>query len=171
MEAELVENKIQVLSFILDGACFGSEISNIQEVIEYRDVTKVPKTPDFMLGVINLRGRVIPVIDLRRYFDMTLADISVDTCIIIVDIKVDGELIPVGILADRVEEVVEYDMSDLQPPVKLGNKIDNRYIYGMLRSHDNLVVLLRIDMVFSDEELGGIVAEAGVDLAEENNAE
>lgn len=149
---------IQVLTFILDEDCFGAEISAIQEVIEYRKVTAVPRTPEFMLGVINLRGQVIPVVDLRRYFSLNIKPTSVDSCIIIIEIEIDGERSPIGLLADRVKEVVELSLDDVKPAPKLGNRIDYRFIYGVAEYEDTMVILLRMARIFSNEELQDVVS-------------
>ncbi|MCV2886441.1 chemotaxis protein CheW [Aestuariibacter sp. AA17] len=145
--------KLQVLSFFLDQDCFGAEISAIQEVIEYRPITRVPRSPDFMLGVINLRGQVIPVVDLRLYFSLNVSEPTVNTCIIIIDVKLSGESFALGLLADSVKEVVELDTSDIKPPPKLGNVIDNKFILGMVEYNKLLIILLSLARIFSDDEL------------------
>ena len=144
---------IQVLSFILDNERFGVEISGIQEVLEYRKVTPVPRTPEFMLGVINLRGKVIPVVDLRVHFSMLVAEPTVDTCIVIINVEIDGEETGLGILADRVQEVIEIRTTDISPPPKIGNRVDGQYIYGMARCDEHFIILLRLSRIFSSEEL------------------
>ncbi|WP_010321863.1 chemotaxis protein CheW [Marinobacterium stanieri] len=144
---------LQILSFVLDEEWFGVEISGIQEVLEYRNVTQVPRTPDFMLGVINLRGRVIPVVDLRRQFEMHLSAPTVDTCIVIIHVEVDGENTPLGILADRVHEVVEIDTADIKPPPRIGNRIKTAFISGIVRHDEHFIILLRLSKVFAPEEL------------------
>ncbi len=144
---------LQVLSFVLDGDHFAIGIDSIQEVIEYKNVTRVPRSPEFMQGVINLRGQVIPVVDLRILFSMAVADISLDTCIIIIDIDVDGEQCAIGIVADSVKEVVEFDVSAIQPAPKIGLSVDNRFIYGMVEQAENLLILLSIQQVFDAEDI------------------
>ncbi|HVL02498.1 MAG TPA: chemotaxis protein CheW [Dongiaceae bacterium] len=151
-------DKLQILSFVLDNDFFGMEISNIQEVLEYHKVTPVPRTPDYMLGVINLRGQVVPVIDLRRYFDMQTTDPTVDSCIIIVEMEIEAEKTAIGLLADRVKEVLELNSSDINPPPKLGNKIDNQFIYGVARHDNQFIILLKIHRIFSDNELADIAS-------------
>ncbi|MDF2178241.1 chemotaxis protein CheW [Aliiglaciecola sp. CAU 1673] len=150
---------IQILSFVLDGDWFGVEIGGIQEVLEYRTVTKVPRTPAFMLGVINLRGKVIPVVDLRRHFEMKTPEPTVDSCIIIIHVEIDGESTALGILADRVKEVLEIDMSNISPPPKIGSRVNSNFIYGMARHDDNFIILLRLARVFSSEELQRVMEQ------------
>lgn len=157
--------RLQILSFVLDGDSFGTEISCIQEVLEYRKITAVPRTPEFMLGVINLRGQVVPVIDLRQFFQMKVTEPTVDSCIIIVKIPVDGEDTALGILADRVKEVVEINVEDINPPPRLGNRIDGRYIYGMVHYDEQFVILLRLARIFSSHQLQEVIE--GTTLAKE----
>lgn len=144
---------LQVLSFVLGGDHFAIDIDGIQEVIEYKNVTRVPRSPEFMQGVINLRGRVIPVVDLRVLFAMTVTDISLDTCIIIIDVEVEGEPNAIGIVADSVKEVVEFDRSSIQSAPKIGLSVDNRFIYGMVEQSSNLLILLSIQQVFNAEDI------------------
>lgn len=144
---------IQILSFILANEWFGVEISGIQEVLEHRKVTPVPRTPEFMLGVINLRGKVVPVVDLRVHFSMAVTEPTVDTCIVIINVEIDGEETALGILADRVQEVIEIRTDDISPPPKIGNRVDSQYIYGMARCDEHFIILLRISRIFSSEEL------------------
>ncbi|EXJ12239.1 chemotaxis protein CheW [Nitrincola nitratireducens] len=148
--------KIQILSFVLDQERFGVEISNIQEVLEYRSVTPVPRTPTYMLGVINLRGQVVPVIDLRSYFNMQLAAPTVNSCIIIVDVKIEGEETSIGLLADSVQEVVELNVDDISPPPKIGSRIRSEFIYGMVKHDEYFIILLRVSRIFSQEDLTDI---------------
>lgn len=157
---------LQVLSFVLDGDHFAIGIDSIQEVIEYKNVTRVPRSPEFMQGVINLRGQVIPVVDLRVLFSMTVTDITLDTCIIIIDIEVDGEPNAIGIVADSVKEVVEFDVSSIQPAPKIGLSVDNRFIYGMVEQASNLLILLSIQQVFDAEDIQQLLEP--VDTAQPN---
>lgn len=149
--------RLQVLSFELDNDHFAIEIGIIQEVIEYRKVTRVPRCPDFMQGVINLRGQVIPVVDLRVYFGMFAKEPNLDTCIIIIDIQVGDEACAIGIIADSVQEVVEFDVSDIRPAPKIGLSVDNRFIYGMVEQDQNIMVLLSVQKVFNDDEIHELI--------------
>lgn len=153
---------LQVLSFELDNDHFAIEIGIIQEVIEYRKVTRVPRCPDFMQGVINLRGQVIPVVDLRVYFGMTAKAPDLDTCIIIIDINIDDEHCAIGIIADSVQEVVEFDVSEIRPAPKIGLSVDNRFIYGMVEQGQHIMVLLSVQKVFNADELHEMIDSSSV---------
>jgi len=151
------EAPMQLLIFLLDQEIYATDINQIQEVLEYRKITIVPKTPDFMLGVINLRGQVVPVVDLRQQFDMNIADISVDTCIVIVEVLVDGEKTAMGILADAVKEVIELDATQINPPPRIGSHIDTRFISGMGKLNDEFIVILNLPRVFSKEQIETLI--------------
>jgi len=151
---------LQVLSFMLDNEWFGVEISGIQEVLEFRQVTKVPRTPDFMLGVINLRGKVIPVVDLGKHFDMPAKPPTLDTCIIIIHVDIDGESTPLGIMADEVKEVVDIAIKDISPPPRIGNRINSAFIYGMAKHDDAFLILLKLSRIFSADELSKVAVQA-----------
>lgn len=151
------QEPLQLLTFLLDEEVYGTDISQIQEVLEYRKVTPVPRTPDFMLGVINLRGNVVPVVDLRRQFEMHLRDITVDTCIVIVDVMVDGEKTPMGILADAVREVITLGVGQISPPPRIGSRIDTRFISGMGKHDGEFIVILNLPRVFSQDEMEDLI--------------
>lgn len=155
-EPERIE-RLQVLSFELDNDHFAIEIGIIQEVIEYRKVTRVPRSPEFMQGVINLRGQVIPVVDLRVYFGMSTKEANLDTCIIIIDIEVDNEACAIGIVADSVQEVVEFDVTEIRPAPKIGLSVDNRFIYGMVEQDKNIMVLLSVQKVFNEDQIHELI--------------
>jgi purine-binding chemotaxis protein CheW len=147
------QKPLQLLTFLLDKEVYGTDISLIQEVLEYRKVTPVPRTPNFMLGVINLRGNVVPVADLRQQFDMNIIDTTVDTCIVIVDVTVDGERTPMGILVDAVKEVISLGPGEISPPPRIGSRIDTRFISGMGRRDEEFIVILNLPRVFSKNQL------------------
>ncbi len=150
----------QYLTFTLDGEVFALEIAKVREVLEYGTVTRVPRTPEFMRGVINLRGNVVPVVDLRRKFDMGETEPTVDTCSVITEVEIDGETTLLGALADSVQEVIELEAGQIEPPPRMGTRLDTGFIRGMGRRGDEFVIILDIDRVFSAEELAA-VAEAG----------
>ncbi|RUO42444.1 chemotaxis protein CheW [Idiomarina aquatica] len=158
-ENEITVDSLKILTFVLDDELFAIEISGIQEVLEFKGATKVPKTPPFMLGVINLRGKVIPIVDLREQFELGKKPRTVDTCVIIVQVTIDGEETPLGILADAVKEVLEVPMSEINPPPRIGNKINSAYIFGMAKIEEEFVILLRLAKIFSADELQSVVGE------------
>ena len=143
----------QLFTFMLSNEIYGIEISKVREVMDYKKITIVPKTPDFMKGVINLRGGVVPVIDLRLKFGMEETEKTVDTCIIIVDISVDGEQTFIGALADSVKEVITLEAENIEPAPKIGTKLDTEFIRGMGKLNEEFVIVLDIEKIFTTEEL------------------
>lgn len=148
---------IQVLTFLLDDEVYGVDIRQIQEVLEYRKVTRVPRSQPFLLGVINLRGKVVPVLDLRRLFDMTLSNITVNTCIVIIDILLDGEKVSIGVLTDAVREVVELPVTEISAPPRIGSRVNNRFISGMGKHEGDFIVILDVQKVMADEEFNAML--------------
>ena len=153
----MADNKLlddgQLFTFMLSNEIYGIEISKVREVMDYKKITTVPKTPDFMKGVINLRGGVVPVIDLRLKFGMEETEKTVDTCIIIVDITVDGEQTFIGALADSVKEVITLEPENIEPAPKIGTKLDTDFIKGMGKLNEDFVIVLDIEKIFTTEEL------------------
>ncbi len=155
----------QHLTFKLDEEVFSLDISKVREVLEYTSVTKVPQTPDFMCGVINLRGGVVPVVDLRLKFGMAEAEKTVNTCIIIVEVTLDGESTVLGALADSVQEVFEFETDQIEPAPKIGARLNTDFIQGMGKREDQFIIILDIDKVFSTDDLTTV---AGTHTAAEN---
>ncbi len=155
-----IKETTQHLTFKLDEEVFATDISTVREVLEYTTVTKVPQTPDFMKGVINLRGGVVPVVDLRLKFGMSEAEKTVNTCVIIVEVSVDGESAVLGALADSVQEVLDLEADQIEPAPKIGTRLKTEFIKGMGKRDDQFIMILDINKVFSSDELA-IVQDAG----------
>ncbi len=164
MSAAGIMETTQYLTFKLDDEVFALDITKVREVLDFTTVTKVPRTPEFMRGVINLRGSVVPVVDLRLKFGMSKTEKTVNTCIIIVEVKVDDETMVLGALADSVQEVMDLEPDHIEPAPKIGTRLNTEFIKGMGKRDDRFVILLDIDKVFSTSELAVVQAthEAGV---------
>ncbi len=156
-----IADATQHLTFKLDEEVFALDISKVREVLEYTTVTKVPQTPEFMKGVINLRGHVVPVVDLRLKFGMSEAEKTVNTCIIIVEVSVEGESTVLGALADSVQEVHDFEADQIEPAPKIGTRLKTDFIRGMGKRDEQFIMILDIDKVFSTDELA-IVQDAGM---------
>ncbi|MEQ8167587.1 MAG: chemotaxis protein CheW [Candidatus Eremiobacterota bacterium] len=143
----------QYLSFTLGGELFALDIAKVREVLDYTRITHVPRMPDFILGVINLRGSVVPVVDMRLKFDMAKVDNTVNTCIVIVEVLLEGETIALGALVDAVQEVFNMEPSQIELPPRIGTKLKTEFIKGMGKKDDQFVIILDIDRIFSMEEL------------------
>ena len=150
----------QYLTFSLDDEIFAIDVVKTREILNLTAITQVPQTPDFMLGVINLRGGVVPVIDMRLKLGLPAGEETEDTCVIVVEVLVDGESIIVGALADAVREVLEIRSDQIEPAPRLGTRLKTEFITGMGKVDEQFLILLNIDRVFSSEELA-IVQDAG----------
>ncbi len=153
MSVESIAQTTQYLSFNLDDEVFALDISKVREVLEYTTVTKVPQTPAFMQGVINLRGSVVPVIDMRLKFGMSVTEKTINTCVIIVDINLDGETTVLGAMADSVQEVFELEDDQIEPAPEIGTRLKTEFIKGMGKRDDSFIIILDIDKVFSSDEV------------------
>jgi purine-binding chemotaxis protein CheW len=153
MSVKSVTEMSQYLTFKLGDEVFALDIGKVREVMDFTAVTRVPQSPDFMLGVINLRGSVVPVFDMRLKFGMTRTETTVNTCIIIVEIDMDGETTILGALADSVREVMELGPDQIEPPPRLGTRLNTRFIKAMGKRDNEFIIILDIDKVFSADEL------------------
>jgi purine-binding chemotaxis protein CheW len=151
MGAKDATGMTQYLTFTLDGEVFALEISKVLEVLDYTAITRVPRVPNFLLGVINLRGSVVPVVDLRLKFGMTRTENTVNTCIIITEVSVANESRIIGTLVDSVKEVIDLRNDDLGPAPKIGMRLDIECVKGVGK-YDGLIIILDIDRVFSVNE-------------------
>jgi purine-binding chemotaxis protein CheW len=150
----------QYLTFKLDQELYAVDIAKVREVLEFTAVTKVPRTPDFMRGVINLRGNVVPVVDMRLKLGLTQTEKTVNTCVVITEVDVDGEKTVLGALADSVQEVIELDAAQIVPPPRMGTRIDTEVIRGMGKRDDHFLIILDIDRVFTADEVRAVNSES-----------
>jgi purine-binding chemotaxis protein CheW len=148
-----VTSVTQYLTFKLGEEVFALDIAKVREVLDFTTTTKVPRTPEFMRGVINLRGSVVPVVDLRLKFAMAKTEKTVNTCIIITEVAVDDETAVLGILADSVQEVMDLDTSQIEPAPRIGMRLKTEFITGMGKRDDTFIILLDIDKIFSTDDL------------------
>ena len=149
----------QYLTFVLDEEVFAVDVARVREILEMPTITKVPQVPDFMRGVINLRGCVVPVIDLHLKFGMPVAAQTVNTCIIVVEVEMDGEKIVLGALADSVQEVIEMEPSQIEAAPHIGTHLRTEFLKGMGKHNERFVMILDIDKVFSSAELAAVQGE------------
>ena len=153
MSVSSITETSQYLTFKLEDEVFALDIAKVREVLDFTMIAKVPQTPDFMLGVINLRGTVVPVVDMRLKLAMTRSETTVNTCIIIIEIEIDGEATILGALVDSVQEVMDLDPDQIEPPPRIGTRLNTRFIKGMGKRDDHFIIILDIDKVFSADEL------------------
>jgi purine-binding chemotaxis protein CheW len=144
------------LTFRLADEEYGLEILKVREIIGMMAITSLPRTPSFVRGVINLRGKVIPVIDLRSKFGLQTTSDTAETCIIVVDVTAAVGVVQIGILVDSVEEVLDIAGHDIEEPPKFGTSVDTAFILGMAKSKGTVKILLNIEKVLSSDELDSV---------------
>lgn len=149
----MAENDQKLLTFSLGSEGYGVSILKVKEIIGMMDITPVPKTPDFIKGVINLRGRIIPVMDLRTKFGMEEQEYDERTCIIVAEISIKGAQKLLGVVVDMVSEVVTISDDQIEPPPEYGSQIEHSSILGIGKIKDRVVIILDIDEVFMCDEV------------------
>jgi len=153
--SEITETR-QYLTFKLGNEVFATDVAKVREVLDLTPITAIPRTPEFMAGVINLRGSVVPVVDLRLCFEMTKTESTRNTCIVVVEVLLEGESTVIGALTDSVEEVIDLEPDQIQPAPKIGTQIRTDFIKGMGKRDTQFIMILDIDRVFSAEELSAV---------------
>ena len=152
------QGESKYLSFALANEEYGLEILKVREIIGYVEVTSVPQMPSYVKGVINLRGQVVPVVDLRARFGMQSMDITAETCIIVVETATGGQgshgTSNTGIIVDRVREVLAIPEQDIEPPPQFGAAVDTAFILGLGKTGERVTILLDIDRILGDEGMG-----------------
>ena len=155
MAEEIISVK-QYLTFILEEELFSLPIFKVREVVELSRITKVPKAQEFMVGIINLRGNVVPVVDLRIKFGLKLKAFSQDTSIIITEVRINDEIVIVGLLVDAVKEVIDLLDGQLEETPAIGMNLDRKFITAIGKREDSFIIILDIDNVFSGKELESV---------------
>ena len=156
----------QFLTFTLAEELYAVEVAQVQEVLSESPLTVIPRMPDYMKGVINIRGNVVPVVDLRTKFGLPETDKTVDTSIIVMDLHTEDTMVTVGCLTDSVEEVLDIAEENIQPPPAIGTSVDVRFIRGLGKKDERFVIILNIDHVFR-AEAEGLAAVQDVPVAQE----
>lgn len=156
MAATVERETTQYLTFTLDNEVFALDIGKVREVLDFTTATRVPRTPAFMRGVINLRGSVVPVIDLRLKFGMSKTEQQEDTCVIISEVLVNEETVVLGVLADSVKEVIDFSDDQIVPAPRIGTRLTTEFIQGMGKQGDRFFIILDIDCVFSSNQLSQV---------------
>ncbi len=152
----MADREGKYLTFTLDNEEYGIGILKIKEIIGMMPITTVPQTPEFVKGVINLRGKVIPVMDLRLRFGMDAIDYTERTCIIVVEIEGGGGTAQIGIVVDAVSEVLNIKGEEIEDTPTFGTKLNIDYILGMAKMEGGVKILLDIDRVLSDQEIAAL---------------
>jgi len=149
----------QYLTFHLSDEQYGLNVLQVREVLEIPRITRVPRMPPFMKGVINIRGSVIPVLDLRSKLGMEEAERTVHSRVIIIEVQAQEETINLGILVDSVQEVLEIPKNDISPAPQIGTKIDAYFIQGIAKIDQDFVIVIDLDKIFENNEIASLQAE------------
>jgi purine-binding chemotaxis protein CheW len=156
------EEEAQYLTFSLGGEMFALGILAIKEIIEYGNITTVPMMPNFVRGVINVRGAVVPVVDLSARFGRQISDVTKRSCIVIIEASSEsGDTQYVGVMVDAVSAVLEIPASEIEPPPSFGAKIRVDFISGMAKVNSKFVIILNVDRVLSVEEMAQLSLASG----------
>lgn len=158
-----ISKTAQYLTFKLEDEVFALDVSQVREVLDLTPITKVPRSPGFMRGVINVRGSVVPVVDLRLKFGIPRIEATLDTRIVVMEITMDGEKTVLGALADSVHEVMELEAGQIERPPRLGSRWRTEFIKGIGKRDGQFIIILDIDSVFSSDELL-LVEEGGAEI-------
>ena len=143
----------QYLTFRLGEEMFALDVSQVREILDVTTITKVPRSPAFMRGVINVRGSVVPVVDLSLKFGMEKIERTLDTRIVVMEISLDGEITVIGALADAVHNVMEMEASQIEAAPKIGAKWNTEFIRGIGKHDNEFIIILDVDRIFSVGEL------------------
>lgn len=155
-QPELAELTGKYLTFELGDESYGLQIYRVQEIIKMQEVTKIPRTPKCVEGVINLRGKVIPVIDMRKAFGMEERETSRETCIIIIQVQRGETSAILGVVVDSVAEVLDIGSEEIEPAPSFGAQVETQFILGMAKTKDSVKILLDINKVVDEEVLSSL---------------
>jgi purine-binding chemotaxis protein CheW len=153
MSASEITETRQYLTFKLGKEIFATDVAKVREVLDFTTITEIPRTPDFMSGVINLRGSVVPVVDMRLCLEMSKTERTTNTCIVVLEVLLDNESTVIGALADSVEEVIDLEPDQIRQAPRIGTQIQTDFLKGMGKRDDQFIMILDIDRVFSADEI------------------
>lgn len=161
----MITETMQYMTFKLGDELFAINVAQVREVLEVSQITRVPTAPEYMRGVVNVRGQAIPVVDLRTRFGLPKAEETVNTRIIVMELDLGGESTVLGGMADSVHEVIELEPSSINPPPRIAMRWRTEFIQGMGRRGDEFIIILDVNAVFSSDELS-MLNEESTKLAE-----
>ena len=159
INGDTIETK-QYLTFKLGDEMFAINVGQVREVLDITTITKVPRAPRFMRGVINVRGSVVPVVDLRLKFNMEKTESTVDSRIVVMELFLDNDQTVLGAMADSVHDVMDLETENIEPPPNIGARWRTEFIKGIGKNNEEFIIILDIDRIFSTNELT-IIQETG----------
>ncbi len=156
----------QYLTFRVSDEHYALSVHQIREVLEFQSVSKIPRMPGFMRGIINLRGSVVPVIDLKMKFGIGETEKSVDTSIIVTELTMEENTVTMGLMTDAVSEVIDIDADTIEPAPQIGTEIDSSFIKGMGRKDEDFIIILDLNRVMTSGEIHDLAEVQSVPQAE-----
>jgi purine-binding chemotaxis protein CheW len=159
MALDFIHKEGSFLSFKLGEEVFAVHVNDVLNILEMTKITTLPKAPKYLKGVINLRGMVLPIVDARIKFNMPEKEYTTNTCIIVMDLESNQQLIHVGFIVDQVLEVLELTSSQIEPTPTLGTNYKAEFITGMAKANDDFVMLLNMEKIFSLDEISMLKSE------------
>jgi purine-binding chemotaxis protein CheW len=165
VEKVQVEKRDQYLAFVVGGESFAMDIRSVKEVIQYGSLTAVPLMPDFIRGVINLRGAVVPVIDLSVRFGRPANEVGRRTCIVILEVEHQETEVVIGVVVDNVSEVLEIGASEIEPAPTFGSTLRSEFLAGVGKVGNRFVIILDVNHVLSIEEMATLASRVDTDAA------
>jgi purine-binding chemotaxis protein CheW len=141
------------LTFKIEDELFAANVGKVLSILEMSKITKIPRTPDYIRGVINLRGAVLPIVDLRIKFGLTPTEFTSNTCILVLEINIENNIVKIGALVDSVQEVLEIEDKDILSPPNIGSKYRSEFIEGMFKAENSFIMLLNMDLLFTLDEI------------------
>lgn len=171
-EVKVEGESSQFLTFILDNETYGVEILRVQEIKGWTPVTRIPNTPEYMQGVLNLRGTIVPIVDMRMRFQLTHVEYTPITVVIVLSVKSDNGERVIGLVVDSVSDVIDVEADDVKATPDFGTSLNTKFINGIATSNDNMVMLLDVDKLLSVEEMSVLsqMSESGAQLTEDKVA-
>jgi purine-binding chemotaxis protein CheW len=152
-EVKTAEEMDKYLCFLLNNKSYAINISRVKEIMEHTEITPIPMMPEFFRGAINLRGSVVPVIDISNRLGMGASQISKRTCIVIIEVETDDEHLDVGVMVDAVSEVADIPSEHIEQAPSFGGRLETEFMHGMGKLNDNFVILLNVDRILSMEDV------------------
>jgi len=153
METSEIKETALYLTFMLEKEMFAVDVAQVREILDLNEITKVPNSPDFMQGIINVRGSVVPVVDLRMKFGLEKKENTTDTRIVVLELVMDDTVVVLGATADSVHEVLEIEAEHIEPPPTIGSRWRTDFIKGIGKRDEQFIIIIDIDGVFSSDEL------------------
>jgi purine-binding chemotaxis protein CheW len=160
---EIIQSINSYLSFKLGNEFFAVHVSKILNILEILPITRVPKAHESIIGVINLRGNVLPVVDIRMKFNLDKAEFSKDTCILVLQVMINEDQIDVSAIVDSVHAVLEIDENQILPPPSVGVKFKSEFVTGIIKQDEKFIMILDIDKLFNLENFTTKVEEATIE--------